>query len=272
MCCKLLNIPWIFAYYFAIPPDRVAYINDLYPGSIYKMPDNQNKISLKECGDIIKKFRNRKLTAFYAPLGSSFLNNIKCYSHNLIKRISNKVEYNPYAFPTVKERIIDLTCRFKNRVKYPYKYLLKDYPKSKYIFFTLHVYPEATIDVYAPIFNNQFALLDQISKSIPCTHKLIIKAHFVDPFTWERKNSGGKIAGQPGVDKIPAMLTEGEYVINANAARHIGEPTLNKINSGRFANGGIVSDEPKDRSSGSGADNTNNITITINVDNRVSYI
>lgn len=88
----------------------------------------------------------------------------------------------------------------------------------------------------------------------------------VNPFTWERKNSGGKIAGQPGVDKIPAMLTEGEYVINANAARQIGEPTLNKINSGRFANGGIVSDEPKDRSSGSGADNTNNITITINVD------
>ena len=87
-----------------------------------------------------------------------------------------------------------------------------------------------------------------------------------NPFSWNRKNAGGKITGQPGIDKIPAMLTEGEYVINADAVRNIGEETLNNINKGRYASGGIVSDAPKDTSLGKGSENTNNITITINVD------
>ena len=62
------------------------------------------------------------------------------------------------------------------------------------------------------------------------------------------------------------MLTEGEYVINAGAARNIGEETLNDINLGRYASGGIVSDAPKSTSLGKGSETTNNITITINVD------
>lgn len=54
---------------------------------------------------------------------------------------------------------------------------------------------------------------------------------------------GGMIAG-PGTstsDSIPAMLSNGEYVINASAAKKIGLPVLNAINAGvvsHFARGG----------------------------------
>ena len=60
------------------------------------------------------------------------------------------------------------------------------------------------------------------------------------------KAEGGFITG-PGTatsDSIPAMLSDGEYVINADAVRKIGIPTLNAINTGavsRFAQGGYVS-------------------------------
>ena len=60
------------------------------------------------------------------------------------------------------------------------------------------------------------------------------------------KAEGGFITG-PGTatsDSIPAMLSNGEYVINADAVRRIGVPTLNAINTGavsRFAQGGYVS-------------------------------
>ena len=55
---------------------------------------------------------------------------------------------------------------------------------------------------------------------------------------------GGYITG-PGSstsDSIPAMLSNGEYVIRAAAVRKIGLPTLNALNSGRyhFADGGYV--------------------------------
>lgn len=59
--------------------------------------------------------------------------------------------------------------------------------------------------------------------------------------------TGGYIHG-PGTstsDSIPAMLSNGEYVINADAVSRVGAPLLDAINQGRsirhFASGGLVS-------------------------------
>lgn len=57
--------------------------------------------------------------------------------------------------------------------------------------------------------------------------------------------SGGPVrgAGTGTSDSIPTMLSNGEYVINADAAAQIGLPTLNAINSGnlpKYADGGEV--------------------------------
>lgn len=57
--------------------------------------------------------------------------------------------------------------------------------------------------------------------------------------------SGGSVAG-PGTgtsDSVPAMLSNGEYVLNAQAVDRLGVPFLNGLNTGRlrgFASGGIV--------------------------------
>lgn len=53
---------------------------------------------------------------------------------------------------------------------------------------------------------------------------------------------GGYIsgAGTSTSDSIPAMLSNGEYVVRAAAVRRIGVPTLSAINRGHFATGGLV--------------------------------
>lgn len=62
-----------------------------------------------------------------------------------------------------------------------------------------------------------------------------------------KKAEGGFIsgAGTSTSDSIPAMLSNGEYVIRAAAVRNIGVPTLNALNTGKyhFANGGYVGDQ-----------------------------
>ena len=60
--------------------------------------------------------------------------------------------------------------------------------------------------------------------------------------TFLRKQSGGKIPGYGGGDKIPALLEAGEYVINKQAATKY-HSVLDGINSdriGRYAGGGPV--------------------------------
>ena len=78
--------------------------------------------------------------------------------------------------------------------------------------------------------------------------------------------SGGNVSGPAGIDKVPAMLTEGEYVINANAARKIGMPALEKINAGRFNEGGLVGETTKSSEASSAGGMTNNINISVNVE------
>ena len=77
--------------------------------------------------------------------------------------------------------------------------------------------------------------------------------------------SGGMIHGKSGIDQIPAMLSEGEYVIKASSARQLGKPMLDQINAGRFFNGGEVSKMDESESSSLGG-NTNNINISVNVE------
>lgn len=68
----------------------------------------------------------------------------------------------------------------------------------------------------------------------------------------EFRANGGYIAGPGGPkdDRIPAMLSNGEYVLQASAVKRLGVGTLNRLNHGaelpedgpiqRYANGGIV--------------------------------
>ena len=77
--------------------------------------------------------------------------------------------------------------------------------------------------------------------------------------------SGGPVrgAGTSTSDSIPTMLSNGEYVINADAAAQIGLPTLNAINSGnlpKYADGGEVGGAGV--SIGGGA---SSLSITLNV-------
>jgi hypothetical protein len=77
--------------------------------------------------------------------------------------------------------------------------------------------------------------------------------------------NGGHISGKSGIDQIPAMLSEGEYVIKASSARQLGKPMLDRINAGKYNDGGAVGSTQIDSSTSAG--NTNNISISINMEN-----
>jgi hypothetical protein len=49
--------------------------------------------------------------------------------------------------------------------------------KGKKIYFPLHVQPEFTIDVRAPFYTNQFALIENIAKSAPSGYHVVVKEH-----------------------------------------------------------------------------------------------
>lgn len=85
-----------------------------------------------------------------------------------------------------------------------------------------------------------------------------------------KKAKGGAIIG-PGTstsDSIPALLSNGEYVINADAAAQIGRTTLDSLNSGAypaFASGGSVGGVPGEIPQG------RNLTLNISTLDAASF-
>jgi len=89
-------------------------------------------------------------------------------------------------------------------------------------------------------------------------------------------STGGYIAG-PGTgtsDSIPAFLSNGEYVLTADAVQNVGLPLLDAMNSGRaghFATGGLV------RANGSGSKGTavsvgNSVTLNVSALDAASFM
>lgn len=84
--------------------------------------------------------------------------------------------------------------------------------------------------------------------------------------------TGGSVDG-PGTgtsDSIPAMLSNGEYVLNAQAVDRLGVPFLNGLNTGRlrgFASGGLVGSGGAYNRPASGASSSSSTSnsITLNV-------
>ncbi len=82
--------------------------------------------------------------------------------------------------------------------------------------------------------------------------------------------SGGAVSGDgtSTSDSIPAMLSDGEYVLNAGAVDRLGVPFLNGLNTGRlqgFATGGLVGASGYKSESAASTGTTTNRNVTLQV-------
>ena len=66
----------------------------------------------------------------------------------------------------IKDRLMKNSSKFKQPVE-----------GEKYVFFPLQIQPEASTSVRGKWYINQLALIENISKSIPCDYKLYVKEH-----------------------------------------------------------------------------------------------
>tara|TARA_X000000950_G_scaffold273006_1_gene356294 strand:+ start:6993 stop:8519 length:1527 start_codon:yes stop_codon:yes gene_type:complete len=74
-------------------------------------------------------------------------------------------------------------------------------PKGKYVYFPLHVDPEASTMVLSPYFTNQLAIIENIAKSLPTDYDLIVKEH-IPMVGFRPKNFYQKIKSFPRVKLI----------------------------------------------------------------------
>lgn len=144
-----------------------------------------------------------------------------------------------------------------------------DFAKSIIMYIIQMIVQAAILKAIAPWMNNMFGLSD--GGAVALADGGVVYAA-----------TGGRISG-PGTsrsDSIPAMLSDGEYVVNAAAVDKVGLPFLDMVNRGKypkFAGGGAVTGAVVGHSSvakNNGVSQTvrgNTISLSINAMDSASF-
>ncbi len=88
-------------------------------------------------------------------------------------------------------------------------------PSAPYALFGLHRQPEASIDVWAPFFSNQMWVVELLARSIPPTHKLMVKIHKSDVANYSREQLD-RMRSFPGVELVEPFADTRRFVENAD--------------------------------------------------------
>lgn len=92
---------------------------------------------------------------------------------------------------------------------------LTEPPAAPYVFFGLHMQPESSIDVWAPFFSNQMWVIELLSRSIPPTHKLLVKIHKSDIANYSRAQLE-RMRAFPGVELVAPFANTRSFIEKAD--------------------------------------------------------
>jgi Capsule polysaccharide biosynthesis protein len=92
---------------------------------------------------------------------------------------------------------------------------LKEPPAFPYVLFGLHMQPEVSTDVWAPYFSNQLWVIELLSRSIPATHKLMVKVHKSDIANYSPEQYA-KMQSFPGVELVAPFADTRDFIEKAD--------------------------------------------------------
>lgn len=198
---KSLGIPWVAMTFTVIPDNLTGFCRGLTPDDLVPIQRDIDDKRRSEAKALIEKLRsnNQKILAFRPPQSiSQWVRQYFQHVLNLIYRIKkvNNSGVNKFKYPSVKQRVYDITRRLVNRSCLPSKMMLQMPPHGRYIYFPLHMLPESSIDTWAPFYQDQIAFVRQLSLAIPADTLFVIKLHFSDPDNYSRKQLK-KLMGLP---------------------------------------------------------------------------
>lgn len=162
-----------------------------------KMPPYANSIQqnseiVKEAKDFISDFRKSYITPSFSSLGVYENDIIPFHDRNLLAKalryftrvITKREEHNVSDmgfWGKVKVNCRNVSGKIEAiKARLQKKYLdirdISDLPKN-FLYFPLHVTPEASINVFAPYFYEQMRGIDLILENMPSTFYLVVKEH-----------------------------------------------------------------------------------------------
>lgn len=188
---RSLRIPWVAMAFTVIPDKLTGFCMGVTPDTLVPILRSDDEALRRQAEETMWNVRtkNQKVMAYRPP--ASFqerLQQLIQYARNFTCRIlkTKELGIDRFTYPTTKERLSDIARRSVNRLRLPTSEMLTAPPEARFVFFPLQMSPESSIDTWAPFYQNQLALVAQLSLAIPSDLVFVIKLHFSDPDNYSR--------------------------------------------------------------------------------------
>ncbi len=154
----------------------------------YKLNKNlkPSDISIQKAKEMIQKYRENFDKPFYEKINDKkrkdYFGGIKrffrySFRYYITKKYTGHTKPNPFKKLFNEELKVRLQRKYINRLNLLKKIDIKELNEFKYVYFPLHMQPEATTMTCAPFYLNQIFVAETLSKSLPMDYRLVIKEH-----------------------------------------------------------------------------------------------
>lgn len=223
---RRMGIPWYATNFSVLPSGYACFVDQMNPASPVQLADADDSSLTSLAAETIRKIKNRNLKAraYITPSWLSLVTNLKklpARIRKVRKMWPNKKKRRVLQF-THAQTDLSLVAALAHlrrmhlaRCACTSVKLIKDPPSQPFILFGLHMQPESSIDVWAPWVSNQQWVIEWLARSIPPSHKLLVKIHKSDAANY----SAGilaKISSLPGVQLVHPFSDATRFVQSAD--------------------------------------------------------
>jgi hypothetical protein len=220
-----LGIPWFALSFSALPPGLVACCANLSPASTVVLEPQRRQSLATRALEVLCDFEHGRARApaylppkLLAPM--VVLRQLPAQLGALLKvarrrRLARYRRFSDYRNSYTMTGLFREAYRLRRNLwQLRGCRLIERPPDGHYAFFGLHMQPEASIDTYAHFFANQTRVIELMSRSLPPTHRLLVKLHKSDTTNYSRAYVAS-LARYPGVEVVSPHANALEFIRNA---------------------------------------------------------
>jgi hypothetical protein len=224
---KQMSIPWFAPQFSPLPSGYVAFCSDMSPGSVVTLEAGRHERLLDFAERLLEEFKERRTqaSAFIPPnlLSPRFIirqipAQVAAYV-TTFKRRRKRAWLRYTETPgshSIASRVREGIRVRRNLLRLRNRKLVAEPPlDTGFAFFGLHMQPEASVDVWAPFFSNQIRVVELLSRSLPPTHKLLVKLHKSDVPNYSPEYIAA-LEKFPGVEVVSPYADTHQFILRAD--------------------------------------------------------
>ncbi len=207
---KKMGMPWYALHFSVIPQGLACFCNRLSPNARILLEPDPFAQTDALAARSLHQFELREIVApaYMAPIPRSMSDHFSSLLSRMstVRRMlrSEGVQgLARYTDPPSRHSIASAAKYQRHSAKarkaVARNSMLQRPPSDPYVLFGLHMQPESSIDVWAPFFSNQMWVIELLSRSIPPTHRLLVKIHKSDTARYSGAELT-KMTSYPGVE------------------------------------------------------------------------